>query len=63
MPRLSADIDEEALMFVANSTDGLSIDELLRLLNGEISRRSLQRRLSKLVDAERLIFEGAKARD
>src|SRR5712691_11764997 len=59
MPRkLPADIDEQVLTHIRNSTAGLSLDELLRLLKGEISRRSLQRRLSKLVDAESLITEG-----
>jgi Fic family protein len=59
MPRsLPQDIDQQVLTHVANSTDGLGLDELLRLLNGEISRRSLQRRLSKLVAKERLITEG-----
>ena len=59
MPRrLPPDIDEQVLTHVRNSTDGLSLDELLRLLKGEISRRSLQRRLSKLVEAKRLITEG-----
>jgi hypothetical protein len=56
--RLPAGIDEQLLRHLGNSTDGLRIDELLGLLNGEISRRSLQRRLSELVDAEKLITEG-----
>ena len=59
MPRrLPQDIDQQVLTHVGNSPDGLSLDELLRLLKGAISRRSLQRRLSELVNAERLITEG-----
>ncbi len=59
MPRrLPPDIDKQVLTQVGNSTAGLSLDELLRLLKGEISRRSLQRRLSGLVEAERLFTEG-----
>jgi Fic/DOC family protein len=56
--RLPPDIDVQLLTQIGNSTDGLSLDELLRLLKGEISRRSLQRRLSKLVAAEKLITKG-----
>jgi len=59
MPRrLTPDIDKQVLTQVGNSTGGVSLDELLRLLKGEISRRSLQRRLSKLVEAKSLISEG-----
>jgi hypothetical protein len=56
--RLPAGIDEKLLMHIMTSPDGFSIDDLLLLLSGEISRRSLQRRLSKLVDAELLITAG-----
>jgi hypothetical protein len=56
--RLPAGIDEQLLRDIANAPGGLSVDDLLRLLRGEISRRSLQRRLSALVNAERLITEG-----
>ena len=59
MPRsLPQDFDQQLLTHVGNSPSGLSVDDLLRLLNGEISRRSLQRHLSKLVKGERLITEG-----
>jgi hypothetical protein len=56
--RLSQDIDVQVLTNVGNSTHGLSLDEILRFLNGEVSRRSLQRRLSKLVDTGKLMTEG-----
>ncbi|MGH9970591.1 MAG: Fic family protein [Pyrinomonadaceae bacterium] len=52
-------IDEELLKHIGNETDGIGIDELLRLLDGEVSRRTLQRRLSVLVEARRLATEGA----
>jgi Fic family protein len=59
MPRsLPQDIVQQVLTHVGNSPDGLSLDELLRLLKDAISRRSLQRRLSELVKGERLITEG-----
>lgn len=56
--RLPTDLDEQLLTEVGNAPNGVSIDALLRLLSSEISRRSLQRRLSELVDAGRLITEG-----
>ena len=56
--RLPADLDEQLLKHIGNAPGGASIDDLLRLLNGETSRRSLQRRLSELVDANRLSTEG-----
>ena len=60
MPRKPpADLDERLIKHVANYRDGVGVDELLRLLEGEVSRRTLQRRLSILVKSKRLISEGA----
>lgn len=60
MPRKPpADRDERLIKHVANYPGGVGVDELLRLLRGEVSRRTLQRRLSTLVKTERLISEGA----
>ncbi len=56
--RLPADIDEQLLTSIANAPDGVGIDDLLRMLGGAVSRRSLQRRLSKLVAAGRVMREG-----
>lgn len=56
--RLAAGIVEKLLTHIGTSPDGLSVDDLLLLLSGEISRRSIQRRLSELVEAGRLIPEG-----
>lgn len=56
--RLPADIDEQLLTHIGNTPEGVSIDELMRLLSGQTSRRSLQRRLSELFDARKLISEG-----
>ncbi len=53
------EIDEQLLRHIANDPEGIGIDELLRLLDDEVSRRTLQRRLSVLVDAGRLTTEGA----
>src|ERR1700730_13187149 len=53
------EIDEQLLRHIGNEPEGIGIDELLRLLDGEVSRRTLQRRLSVLVDAGRLTTEGA----
>jgi Fic family protein len=59
MPRrVPSDVDERLLTLIGNASDGVGIDDIQRLLEAEISRRSLQRRLSKLVDAGRLITEG-----
>jgi hypothetical protein len=59
MPKkLPADLDEQLLTHVGNTPDGASIDDLLRLVNDKISRRSLQRRLAELVGVGRLITEG-----
>ena len=60
MPRKPpADLDGRLIEHAANNASGLGVDELLRLLKGEVSRRTLQRRLSALVRAGRLISEGA----
>jgi hypothetical protein len=56
--RLPADIDDQLIKHIGNAPEGVSIDDLIRMLNGEISRRSLQRRLSNLVDDERVTTEG-----
>lgn len=56
--RLPDGIDKQLLTHIGNSRDGLGIDALLTLLSGEISRRSLQRRLADLVEAGRLVAEG-----
>ena len=55
--RLPKDVDEQVLAHVANSPDGLGIEVLSRLLGDQISRRSLQRRLSDLVATRKLISE------
>ena len=60
MPRKPpAALDERLINHVANYRSGVGVDELLRLLKGEVSRRTLQRRLSTLVKTKRLISEGA----
>lgn len=56
--KLPANIDEQLLRHIRNAPDGLRIDELSGLVGDQLSRRSLQRRLSELVDANRLISEG-----
>ena len=55
--RLPKDVDEQVLAQDANSPDGLGIEALSRLLGDQISRRSLQRRLSELVATRRLVSE------
>lgn len=60
MPRKPpTDLDERLIEHVANNPSGTGVEELLRLLKGEVSRRTIQRRLSALVRAGRLISEGA----
>lgn len=60
MPRKPpADLDDRLIGQVANNPSGIGVDELLRLLNAEVSRRTLQRRLSALVQAGRLTSGGA----
>ena len=55
--RLSKDIDEQVLAHLKNLPDGLGIEALSQLLGDQISRRSLQRRLSELVISGRLNSE------
>jgi hypothetical protein len=55
----STDLDERLINHVANKPSGVGVEELLRLLTGEVSRRTLQRRLSALIRAGRLIKKGA----
>lgn len=58
MPKiLPKKIDEQILEHIRNSPDGMRIDTLYQLLGGEISRRSLQRRLSDLVARHHLVIE------
>src|SRR5690242_1133850 len=60
MPRKPPiDLDDQLIGHVANNPSGMGIEELHRLLKGEVSRRTLQRRLSAMVQAGRLISEGA----
>ena len=60
MPRKPpTDLNERLIENVANNLSGMGIEELIRLFKGEVSRRTLQRRLSALVQAGRLISEGA----
>jgi hypothetical protein len=51
-------LDDQLLKQIVHSSEGLSIEELQRSLTGQISRRSLQRRLSKLVEEKKIIAEG-----
>ena len=52
-------LDKRLIGHVANTPSGIGVEELLRLLKGEVSRRTLQRRLSALVRAGKLSSEGA----
>ena len=52
-------LDERLINHVANNPSGVGVEALLRLLSGEVSRRTLQRRLSALIRAGRLINKGA----
>ena len=52
------DIDEQVLTIIGNATEGVGINDLLPIPRDTISRRTLQRRLSELVNAGRLITEG-----
>jgi hypothetical protein len=56
--RRNAELDDELFRHIADAPKGSGIDELLHLLGTKISRRSLQRRLSELVNVGRLITEG-----
>src|ERR1044071_2675222 len=61
MPRpkkLPTNIDEQLFRQLENAPDGLRTDQLSTLIGNVISRRSLQRRLSELVDIGRLVSEG-----
>jgi Fic family protein len=56
--KLPDNTNEQILTHLTKTDAGLRIDELSTLIGSEISRRSLQRRLSELVDERRLIIEG-----
>jgi hypothetical protein len=56
--RLPHTIDDRVLDLVKNAPEGVRIDEILSSFKSEISRRSLQRRISRLVVSGRLITEG-----
>jgi len=56
--RMNAKVDDELFRHLADAPNGAGIDELLRVLDSKISRRSLQRRLSELVNVGRLITQG-----
>lgn len=63
MPRKPpADLDDRLIEYIANNPSGLGIDELLRLFKDDVSRRTLQLRLSTLVKTGRLISEDARFR-
>jgi len=60
MPKkLPTDIDERLLSHILNNPDGVGIEELFGLFGGEVSRRTLQRRLATIVDSGRVITRGA----
>src|SRR5215212_7779487 len=52
------DLDERLIEKVETNPSRMGVEELLRLFQGEVSRRTLQRRLSALVQSGRLITEG-----
>jgi hypothetical protein len=56
--KLQTNIDEQLFQQIRSAPDGLGIDQMLGLFGSEISRRSLQRRLSELVKAGQLVSEG-----
>jgi len=56
--RLPDEIDEKVVDQIRYAGGGVGIEDLHRSLGGEISRRSLQRRVSELVAAGRLVAEG-----
>jgi hypothetical protein len=55
--RLGDKTDEQVLEHIRNAVGGAGIEALYRSLGGEISRRSLQRRLSDLVARGKLLSE------
>ena len=60
MPRASAENDFDALCaIIAPHPQGLGVDGLLRVLNGALTRRTLQRRLGMLTRQGRLLSTGA----
>src|SRR2546425_11325617 len=56
--KLPDEMDEELFRHIGKAPDGLKIDELSTLLDLDISRRSLQRHLSELVESKQLVTEG-----
>lgn len=56
--KMATNIQEQLFRHLGNAPDGLKTDELSALIGDATSRRSLQRRLSELVQIGRLISEG-----
>jgi Fic family protein len=56
--KLPYKLDEELFRHIGNAPDGLKVEELSTLLDLDVSRRSLQRRLSELVESKQLVTEG-----
>jgi hypothetical protein len=61
MPKTSipSSIDDRILKVLSDAFEGIGTDELQGLLRPEVSRRTLQRHLSALVSADRIVSEGA----
>jgi Fic family protein len=57
--KLPDNIDERLLNHVANTPEGIGIEELSGLLAGEVSRRTLQRRIAMLVESGSVVPKGA----
>ena len=59
MPRrLPNKIDERVLVLIKDAVDGIGIEALDSALGGQISRRSLQRRLSEWVATGVVVAQG-----
>ncbi len=63
MPKkLPPQLGQKIIAFIASNSEGLGIEQLFDLLNGEISRRTIQRRLKELVQTGQIMYKAGTRR-
>ncbi len=63
MPKkLPPKLSQKIFAFIASNSEGLVVEQLFDLLNGEISRRTIQRRLKELVQTGQIMHKAGTRR-
>jgi len=60
--KLPSQLSHKIIEFITSSPEGLGVEQLFDLLGGEISRRTLQRRLKELVQTGQIMHQGGTHR-